>query len=138
MQFVFDNPVDWMTLSSFNSNEIGPTRMIIWQAQKMARIGNWISTWEKELKEKDFSSGVFAYAIDLGVLTIEDLDDLDNPLIIKKIKESKIENKLLEEWNIYYKEISVLDKRTKIINTKKLLKGLQSLLVLELTSRGYK
>jgi hypothetical protein len=39
----------------------------------MGRIGNLLSTWLRELAERDFTSGVFARALRDGDLTLEQL-----------------------------------------------------------------
>lgn len=130
--------VDLMCLSGFNMRGLGIIREITWQVQKMARIGNWVSTWEREIKEKDFTSGVFAYAIDLNILTAPELMNMNNLQVIKKIKKAKIENKLLKEWKDCYKRISVLKGKIKTIDIQKLLNGLQGLLILEIINKKYK
>lgn len=138
MQFLTATIVDLMCLHMFDINELGMVREITWQVQKMARIGNWIGTWEKEIKEKDFTSGVFAYAINLKILTIQELIDTNDLQIIKKIKKVKIENKLLKEWENCYKKVFNLKGKIKIIDIQKLLNSLQKLFILEIISRGYK
>jgi hypothetical protein len=39
----------------------------------MGRVGNLLSTWLRELAERDFTSGVFARALRDGDLTLEQL-----------------------------------------------------------------
>jgi hypothetical protein len=46
---------------------------MLWHAQNMGRIGNLLSTWLRELAERDFTSGVFARALRDGDLTLEQL-----------------------------------------------------------------
>lgn len=130
--------VDLMCLSDFNMRGLQIIREITWQVQKMARIGNWVSTWEREIKEKDFTSGVFAYAINSKILTIQELIDTNNLQIIKKIKKAKIENKLLKEWENCYKKVFNLKRKIKTIDIQKLLNGLQKLLILEIINKRYK
>lgn len=130
--------IDLMCSTKLDTRELGKIREILLIAQKMARIGNWVSTWEREIGEKDFTSGVFAYAIDSGVLSISDLKKENELKIIKKIKKAKIEEKLLKEWDYYYHEIKKFGKRIKAFEVRKLLSSLEKFIVLHLISRGYK
>lgn len=137
MQGMVYSIFDLMCSPKFDLREFSITRKIVYQAQNMIRIGNWISSWERELIERDFTSGVFAYAIDLNIFTIRDLKENERIKIIKKIEESKIEKKLLEKWEQYYYEIRKISKEIKTIEIKKLLSGLESLLTLELITKHY-
>lgn len=137
MRFIITPTVDLMCSSKFNINELSMLREIFWKVQKMARIGNWISTWEREIFDKDFSSGVFAYAISLKIISVEDLKN-NNCDINKKIKESKIKNKLLEKWEKYYWEIFDFKKDISIFSIQDLLSFLKKLLILEIISEKNK
>ncbi len=130
--------IDLICSSQLNIQELGKIREVLLLAQKMARIGNWVSTWEREIEEKDFTSGVFAYAIDSGVLFIDDLKKENELEIIRKIKKAKIEKKLLKEWEQYYYEIKKFGRRIKTLKVRKLLSSLEKFIVLHLISRGYK
>lgn len=129
---------DLMCSVKFNTQEIGKIREILWYSQKMARIGNWISTWEREIKEKDFTSGIFAYAISSDTLSINDIKKGNKMEIIKKIKKAEIEKKFLKEWEEYYFKIKKLSKKIKTIDIKDFLSCLQKLFIFHLSSRGYK
>lgn len=129
---------DLMCSHHFKLKEIGKIREIIWRAQRMARIGNWITTWQREIKENDFSSGVFAYAMDVGAITSKDLKKENSINLTKTIKKMKLEKALLKEWERYYNEISKISKRTGIINIKDYLARLEKLIILHLISNGHK
>jgi len=138
MQFVMGSIIDIMHFSEFDMKELSMVREISWQAQKMARIGNCISTWEREIKDNDLTSGVFAYAINSGILSCKDLIDANNVEIIQKIKKAKIRNKLLKEWENCYLKISKLRKKIKIIDVKKFLLNLEKLIIMEMISEKFK
>ena len=40
----------------------------------MGRIGNLLSTWQREVRVRDFTSGVFARAVQQGDLELDDLE----------------------------------------------------------------
>jgi len=130
--------IDLMSSSRIDFKELSTIRKIIWYAQKMARIGNWISTWERELKEDDFTSAVIASAIDSEILTVNELKKKDKSVVIRKIKNSKIEKNLLKEWEQYYCKIEKFQKKIKRVNIKKFLYRLERFITLHLISRGYK
>ncbi|MBL7156513.1 MAG: hypothetical protein ISS87_02890 [Candidatus Pacebacteria bacterium] len=130
--------LDLMCSPSFNIKELRPVREIIWRTQIMIGIGNWVSTWERELKDNDFTSGVFIYALNFKVLTTDDFKKENEPDVVKKIKESKIEKRLLEKWGSNYNEINKIGKKIRTINIRKFLRGLKKLLVLEMSSKGHK
>ena len=138
MQGMIHVIVALMCSSKIKDRKIRFIREIIWEAQKMVRIGNWITTWEREIKENDITSGVFAYAIDSGIITLRDLEERNELRIIKKIKSSKIEKKILEEWEKIYHKIEDLGNKIKTINVETFLLDLEKLLVLEISSRSYK
>lgn len=136
VSFVYSG-LDLMCSPEFDFQKIGKIRDVILEAQKMARIGNWISTWEREMKEKDLTSGVFAYAIDLEIITIDELRKKDKiEVVIKKIKSARIEKKLLIEWGRSYHRIKKLGKKMNFV--KKFLSSLEKLIIFHLSSRGYK
>lgn len=139
MQAIISLDVDLMSLDKFNSNDLGTFREIAWGAQNMARIGNWISTWEREADEGDYTSIVFASALEKRILTSEDLVSMDKKIMIEKIKNSNVEKEALKEWQHNYDWIA---KKAKILSSSldidTFLIKLKQLLAYHLSSRGYK
>lgn len=130
--------IDLMAAENFNVNELGDLRNIVWNAQQMARIGNWLSTWKREVKEKDFTSGIIAYAIKKGIVRNNDLLELNADELIKKIDVPAIKNFFMSSWKKNYEEINSFSSTITSIDIKKLLDGLKKLLELHLLSEGYK
>ena len=60
MQMMSFATMDLMNSPRFDRAELGRLRGIMWHAQNMGRIGNLVSTWQREIRDRDFTSGVFA------------------------------------------------------------------------------
>jgi len=135
--------LDLMASPEFDENELPWIREITWHAQQMARIGNWISTWEREINEKDFTSGMFSYSLMNKILSLEDIRLLETKNIekrnhvISKIA-PKIEKIFLGEWKRNYQKIKALSKNVKTVDIDEFLKGLERVLKYHLASRGLK
>jgi hypothetical protein len=55
------------------------------RAEIVTRKGNWLQTWEQEVRQSDFTSGVVIYALEHGLLTLDDLT-YDKDHVINRIK----------------------------------------------------
>lgn len=101
--------IDMMYSSAFDRADTGQLRRLIWDGQQLHRMINWIATWERELFQADFSSGVFALALREGVVDAEQLNRIRNgdgdPVAVREaITEHAIDQRLLEEWERRYAE----------------------------------
>lgn len=138
MQGMISYTIDLMCSPKFNICELGLMRKVTWYAQQMCRIGNWLTTWEREINDKDFTSGVFAYAIDNNIIDVVYLQKNEMGEIIKKIKGSTTENNLLKEWNYFYNQINKLNNKNRSIDIKKILLGLKRWIIMEMSTKGYR
>lgn len=138
MQLVVDIMFDLCCSLKFEKRELGLIRKIILHAQYMTRIGNWITTWEREIMEDDFTSGVFAYAIENKIIDIEDLDKKNMIKLVEKIKKSKAERYFLEEWEYNYQLIKKMRSKIKTVKVNDFLLFLEKVIFAHLGSRGYK
>lgn len=138
MHMMISSTIDLMGSSVFDTGEIGILREVTWNAQVMGRIGNAVSTWQRELKDNDFTSGIFAMALTNGVLSHEDLLDPDVDKVENCLLKSQLEEKMLFEWGKHREKISTLASRIKTINIESLLEGLDRLIGIHLGSRGLK
>ena len=138
MQAIINLTLDLICLSRFDPHKIGILREIAWETQKMARIGNWASTWEREIEDKDFTSGIFAYAIHSGAINPEQLVQLNTTTLVQKIQSLNIEKILWDEWEKSYTTIKNLGIRAELEKIPIFLNALEKLLFLHLSSRGLK
>ncbi|PIR90403.1 hypothetical protein COS93_01555 [bacterium (Candidatus Gribaldobacteria) CG07_land_8_20_14_0_80_33_18] len=137
LQGMINCTLDLMCLSKFNIRELGRVREIFWRGQKMARISNCLSTWERELNERDLTSGIFVYSLSSGLLDV-DIKNLNKKNIIAKINHSKIEGDLKKEWQQCYDEINYLCRKIKSINSTTVLGQLEKLLLIYLIAEKYR
>ena len=123
----------------FNMAELGKLRRAAWHAQGMARIGNWVSTWEREIHEEDYTSAVFIHAIENEVINLEDLLHEEARLnAVTKIRGSEIEKGLLVAWEENHREIDTLSRQIESIDVREMLSALKRVIVMHLSSRGHK
>lgn len=91
--------IDLMYSPAFDRTDLGRLRSLVWQLQQMARIGNWISTWERELSENDYTSGVVVRAIERGIIDPETISPTDHAGLQSRIERHDIESELLSDWD---------------------------------------
>jgi hypothetical protein len=67
MGMVAAGMIDLMASPIFNKNELGVFREFLIKGQRMGRIGNLISTYERELNEKDVTNEIMLDPAAAGV-----------------------------------------------------------------------
>lgn len=130
--------IDIMSSPDFEVKDLPLLREIVWRSQYMARIGNWLTTWKRELKERDYSSGIFGYAVINGIISPESLHDGIKEKDIDKMENSGVRNHLLDEWEKKYQEIKEIAPKIRSVDIKKYLDGLEYGLKFHLISEGLK
>lgn len=138
MHMMISGTLDLMCSPSFDIGELGTIRTLLWNAQCMGRVGNLITTWERELLEGDFTSGVFARAIEERCLTADDLLQGDPEEIKCGIRKHGCEKYFLRRWNGYRRHIRAMSDTIRSFDVMVFLQGLEKLLGIHLGSRGMK
>jgi hypothetical protein len=133
--------IDLTYSPSFDHVELGQLRGLVYECQQMARIGNWVSTWKREITEGDLSSGVVIRALEEGLFAPEALlDGTREPTpaeAIAAIEEAKIVESFLTAWE---------DRRERIedeyslasVDVADYLSGVDTILEYHLESQGKK
>ena len=125
--------VELMASPNFDKKEIGTLREIVNYSQQMVRMGNWLGTWKREIKERDFSSAVVAYGLHHNIISVDELLTSGNEdYLIKKLENSIIRDYLLNEWLINYRKIKNLAPMMNSVNINAYLEGHKNLLKLQL------
>jgi len=133
--------IDLMHSPSFDRDEYGALRSLICDLQQMARIGNWITTWERELAEGDFSSGVVVCALRRGVITPTEVTEADEKAVrrlIDRIKSHGIESEFVREWEIRNKTVRKRTSEVESVDADAFVDGIQAVMNHHLASEGYK
>jgi hypothetical protein len=138
MQMMSFATMDLMNSPDFDRDELGKLREAIWHAQSMGRIGNLVSTWQREITDRDFTSGVFARALRQGDLTPDDLKVSPPAAIERAIRGGGHELYFLRKWEAHRQCIQSLAPHIHSVDVEQLLVALQRLIHMELSSRGFK
>ncbi|MWG33709.1 hypothetical protein GQS65_04240 [Halomarina oriensis] len=131
--------IDLMFSSGFALDDLSALRDLTWDLQKMARIGNWVTTWERELTEGDYSAGVIVQAIQDNVVNADELDpagDLES--IVERIKECGVEEAFLDEWCQRHKRVCEREYDIESVDVAAYIGGMETVMEYHLASRGMK
>ncbi|MFH1874420.1 MAG: PilZ domain-containing protein [Pseudomonadota bacterium] len=102
MEVMIHGTIDLMDHPDFNINELAKARKAFWLAQDLARISNALVTWERELTEHDFSSAVFAYAMDHDIVSEQEWKSKKPEYIQNKVANSNYLKYFLDQWLTRY------------------------------------
>jgi hypothetical protein len=138
MHIMISATIDLMCSPSFDRGELAPLREALWSAQCMGRIGNLVTTWERELGERDYTSGVYARALARGDVTLAQLEENDQAAIAAAIRRGGNEEYFLDRWTQHRRRILEISERVRTVDLKSLARGYERLIRLHLGSRGYK
>jgi hypothetical protein len=130
--------LDLMCSPAFQVEELGRLREVLWHANSMARIGNLMSTWQREIGDDDFSSGVFAHAVSQGWLSPEDLSSANRARIEAAVRDSGGEREYEQRWQRHRERLMQMSDRLHSVSVPMLADGLERLFASELVSRGRK
>lgn len=139
MHIVINLMMDVMCCSNIDRDELGVLRSIALKAQSMCRIANWLATWERELQDLDYTSGVIACAVERKYITLNGLqclsaDDLHE--LIDKIRESDIEASLMYQWEAFRQSAIKEMKRVSSVDLTSYCQGMEHFFQSQLASKG--
>ena len=130
--------VDLMASPGFNRRDLSGLRSVLWHAESMARIGNMVSTWEREIGDGDFSSGVFLEAVWQGMLQPADLRPENEAQLVRTIISSNIEGDFLRRWETHRTQVRQLGRDLSSIEIENYIGRLDRLMESEMFSHGNK
>ncbi len=138
MHMMISGTLDLMCSVDFDRRELGRVRQLLWKGQMMGRIGNMVSTWEREIKERDFTSGVFATAIEWGIVEATEMSRMEPKELISAIRRSGVIQYFLERWAELRDEVFELSDRIHSVDLSAYATGLENLIRIHLGSCGLK
>ena len=130
--------IDLMCSPEFSVSDLGRLREVMWHAQWMARIGNLMTTWQREVNDRDYTSGVFAHAVSTHDLTVDQLLHESPAQITEAITRGGHEDYFLRRWRAHRAHFQRLIPEVQSVDLAVTLRGLDRLLQTELVSRGSK
>jgi hypothetical protein len=133
--------IDIMYSPSFEFGDLGKVRELIWHLQKMARIGNWLTTWEREIREGDFTAGIVVHALQNRVISFEELEGSDarkREELVERIKQRGIEDRFMSEWWRRHRAIREADYRADSVDLSAFVTGMETVMEHHLASQGFK
>lgn len=128
--------VDLMYSPAFELSEFGALRDLLWDLQELARIGNWLTTWEREVRGGDYTAGVVVLALEEGILTPEELRASDDA--IETIEDHDIEQRFERRWRSKYRAVGQRNYDVSSVDIDALVDGMGTVFEYHLASRGYK
>ncbi|MDI1443204.1 PilZ domain-containing protein [Polyangium sp. 6x1] len=114
MHMMCNATLDLMCSPGVAMAELGPIRKVALLAQELGRIGNMVTTWEREIMSRDFTSGVFAHAVDQGVLSVREIESQPPRALASQLRHSGVETKLLLTWERKRAEVLGLRSSTRV------------------------
>jgi hypothetical protein len=129
--------VDLMYSPGFGLEDFGELRDLLWDLQELARIGNWVTTWEREVREGDFTAGVVTHALQEDIVTPTDLHE-DPAGAIESIRRHDVEEHFRERWQSRYRDIRSREFDTESVDLDALVGGMETVFEYHLASRGRK
>lgn len=138
MHIMICSTFDLMCSRDFDRTELGKLRNIVARTQWMGRIGNLVTTWQREIGENDFTSGVFARAVDRGDVEVSDLRPDNRTFLEAAIAKGNHESHFLTRWQKHRRFLLSSRAQLKSFAVRDLVAGYERLFCLHLGSRGYK
>ena len=130
--------LDLMYSPAFDLSDFGALRDLVWDLQEMARIGNWVTTWERELGEGDYSSGVVVTALQEGVLAPEDLAEGDHERLVRSVRDHGIEERYRRRWERLHRSVTRRGVEAGSVDLDALVRGMETVFEFHLASEGLK
>jgi hypothetical protein len=133
--------IDIMYSPAFEPTDLGVLRELIWDLQRMARIGNWLTTWEREIDEGDYTAGIVVYALQNGLITLEELEDAGpeaKTTVADRIKTCQVETTFLAEWEHLHRKVQNRNLEAESVDLDAFVNGIETVMEHHQASEGYK
>ena len=129
--------VDLMFSPDFALKDFGAVRDLIWDLQELARIGNWLTTWRREVHEGDYTAGIVVHAIQEGIVDPGELCQSPSA-VVETIANEGIEQRFRERWERKYREVSNQKFQAESVDLDALVDGMETVFEYHQASEGHK
>ena len=129
--------VDLMYSPSFSLADFGALRALLWDLQELARIGNWLTTWEREVREGDYTAGIVVLALEEGVVTPETLQQSPDAAVAA-VQDSDVETRFRQRWRRKHADVRTREFDTGSVDLRGLVDGMETVFEYHRASRGHK
>ena len=130
--------LDLMHSPGFERSELGALRELVYECQQLARIGNWVSTWRRELTEGDISSGIVIDAIASGLVDPSMLNAgtaTEGQSFVEAIDAENLEASYIAEW-VQRRDRIVDEHDLESVDVDAYIDGMETVFEYHLASRG--
>ncbi|WP_298667425.1 hypothetical protein [uncultured Methanofollis sp.] len=140
MMFYIFADIDAVFSPSLDIEEAPKLREAIWHAQQMSRIGNCVSTWKREVRDEDVTSGVVGYGMSTGIIRPADLKAIGREEkkreVIARLTEKRVEENLFQDWEQNRARVLEIGKLIHSVDIGAYLEGIELVMFYYLSSRG--
>jgi hypothetical protein len=128
--------LDLMCTADFPREHLGNVREATWHGQCMGRIGNLLSTWRRELRQNDLTSGIFARALATGDLSAEQVAAQDAEQIEGALRGGKHQFYFIRRWQQHRECMEAAIARVRGVDLRPLLAGHDRFFQMHVASQG--
>ena len=134
--------VDLMHAPEFDRADLAALRETLGELQRLARIGNWVTTWEREIEEGDYSSGVVVAALETGLLNPAELpetpSEAETKRYVEAIADHGMESRFESEWHERFERLRAETPEAESVDLDALVEGMATVFEYHQGSRGMK
>lgn len=134
--------VDLMHAPEFDRADLAVLRETLGELQRLARIGNWMTTWEREIEEGDYSSGVVVAALETGLFDPAELPETPSEAEAKRyveaIADHGLESRFNSEWHERFEKLRAETPDAESVDLDALVEGMLTVFEYHQESRGMK
>lgn len=135
--------LDLVHSPAFDATELSTLRRVIQPAQRMVRIGNWTTTWERELFEGDFTSGIVAYALDHDLVSAAELREIRGDAdavqqVVDRLRAENVEAVFFQQWEAELASARQFEGAIESVDVGAYLDGIETVMEYHLASKGLK
>ena len=128
--------IDLLYAPNIRSCQLTQLKRIFLLTQRMAQIGNWVTTWEREIDQRDYTSGVIILAIKNKWVDKDDIVKHRVDVIKREVKRSPSERHLLHLWRESRDESRQLSKQLDMPLIEGYIDSFSAIIFMQLASVG--